>query len=82
MKKRGMAADFEGLENDVLDGILWHFYAEVRNADGQLYSKSTFVDNLRASIRGRPFDSEGRGAWQIWSGQNVYFQHELGRKII
>ena len=59
-----IAADFEGLENDVLDGILWHFYAEVRNADGQLYSKSTFVGNLRASIRGRPFDSEGRGAWQ------------------
>ena len=33
------------------------------------------------NIRGRPFDSEGGGGWQIWSGQIIYFQRELGRKI-
>ena len=29
---------------------------------------------------GAPFDSEG-GGLQIWSGQIIYFQHEIGRKI-
>ena len=35
-------------------------------------------------IRGRPFDSEGRGgggAWHFWWGQIIYFHHVLGRKI-
>ena len=27
---------------------------------------------MNTYIRGRPFDSEG-GAWQFWSGQNIYF---------
>ena len=30
-------------------------------------------------VRGRPFDPEGE-AWQIWSGQIIYFHHGLGRK--
>ena len=33
------------------------------------------------SIRGRPFDSEGGGGWQISSGPIIYFQQGLGRKI-
>ena len=39
--------------------------------------------NLKISaIRGRTFDPEGGGgAWQIWSGQIIYFHHRLGRKI-
>ena len=31
-------------------------------------------------FRGRLFDSEGGGCWQIWSGQIIYLQCELGRK--
>ena len=31
-------------------------------------------------LRGRPFDPEGK-AWQIWSGQIIYFHHWLSRKI-
>ena len=32
-------------------------------------------------LRGRPFDPEGGGGWQIWSGQIIYFHHGLGQKI-
>ena len=31
-------------------------------------------------VRGQPFDSEG-GAWQILSGQIIYFRHVAGQKI-
>ena len=31
--------------------------------------------------RGRSFDPEGGGGWQIWSGQIIYFHHGLSRKI-
>ena len=50
MKERGMDPDFEEFASDVLDNILWRFYAEVRNA---------FV-GIRASInrhlRNPPFN--------------------------
>ena len=34
-------------------------------------------------LRGWPFDPEGGGGggWHFWSGQIIYFHHELGRKI-
>ena len=39
--------------------------------------------NSRASmlIRGRQFDPEKGGGWQILSGEIIYFHHGLGRKI-
>ena len=56
----------------------------------QLYNWQGFYHSLQYQyiqsrwynclVRGRPFDPE-EGAWQIWSGQIIYFQHELGQKI-
>ncbi|CAG2195498.1 KCTD1_15 [Mytilus edulis] len=42
-------SNFEQFPTEQLDQILRNFYAEVRNTDGQLYAKSTFV-GIRASI--------------------------------
>ncbi|XP_071138622.1 uncharacterized protein [Mytilus edulis] len=36
-------SNFEQFSTEQLDHILRNFYAEVRNTDGQLYAKSTFV---------------------------------------
>ena len=49
LSSRGFEEDFENLDNRELDKRLERFYAEVRNAEGQNYSKSTFT-GLRASI--------------------------------
>ena len=40
-----------------------------------------FIILNRWKIKGRPFDSEGGGGWQILSGQTIYFHHGLGRII-
>ena len=39
---RGFENDFENLDNRELDKRLERFYAVIRNAEGQNYSKSTF----------------------------------------
>ncbi|KAK3085003.1 hypothetical protein FSP39_022764 [Pinctada imbricata] len=44
-----MDPSFENLTSTELDDILRRFYAEVRNSQGELYSKSTFI-GIRASI--------------------------------
>lgn len=45
-----MSTKFEDLPVPVLDKTLKQFYSEVRNADGKLYAKSTYV-GIRAAIK-------------------------------
>ena len=44
-----MDGHFEELANEELDALLGRYYAEVRNTNGEMYGKSTFV-GIRASI--------------------------------
>ncbi|XP_041352905.1 uncharacterized protein LOC121371234 [Gigantopelta aegis] len=59
LEVRGFSTDFETLDATTLNERLRLFYAEVRNTQGELYSKSTFV-GLRAAIhrhiRAPPFE--------------------------
>ena len=69
----------------------WGLYFDIVDINGDNILDTTDVELSKAhyrrhnnlstrEVRGRPFDHEGR-AWQIWSGQIIYFHHVLGRKI-
>ena len=47
--EKGCSSDFEDLEPEQLSSLLVRFYAEVRNAEGEVYAKKSLL-SIRAAL--------------------------------